>query len=377
MARCLTLARKAEGRTSPNPMVGAVIVRQGEVVGEGWHARAGTPHAEVRALREAGDRARGATLYVNLEPCCHHGRTPPCVDAIAAAGIRRLVAGMRDPHPLVDGRGFACLRAAGVAVEVGVLEAECRKLNQAFLTAVLLERPLVVLKAAASLDGRIATSTGESRWITGEASRRRVHEIRNRLDAVLVGRKTAVADDPRLDSRLPGGRPPLPVLLDSGLAVPPQARMFHGERRAVVYTARPPETAADEGGGASPADRVTVPRSGRGLDLGAVLRDLASRGVHSLLVEGGGEVHRSFIDEGVVDRVLLFLAPRVLAGGPGWVGGAGYPYLGRVPRFRLTALEALGQDALLTLESETPSSVLRPRGEHAPSPSAQGPEPSP
>jgi len=344
MARCLDLARQAEGRTAPNPLVGAVIVRDGEVVGEGWHARAGLDHAEIVALRQAGKKAWGSTLYVNLEPCAHHGRTPPCTDAILASGVRRVVAGMVDPHALVNGAGIRRLEGAGLEVVVGVIERECRALNRPFITAVTLGRPMVVLKAAASLDGRISTVAGESRWVTGEPARLHGHELRNRLDAILVGRVTAESDDPRLDCRLPGGRDPVPVLLDTSLKVPFHAKMFHGSRQAIVYCGKGTPVPSDH-----PARVIPLGEDAGTLPVRDVLSDLVTRGVHSVLVEGGGRVHRSFLDAGVVDRVLLYLAPKVFAGGPGWVGGDGIPRIGDAHRFTLLDTARLGDDLLLDL----------------------------
>ncbi|MBN1336415.1 MAG: bifunctional diaminohydroxyphosphoribosylaminopyrimidine deaminase/5-amino-6-(5-phosphoribosylamino)uracil reductase RibD [Deltaproteobacteria bacterium] len=344
MARCLELGRLGEGRTAPNPMVGAVVVRDGEVVGEGWHERAGAPHAEIVALDAARDRARGATLYVNLEPCCHWGRTPPCVDAILRAGVARVVAGMVDPNPLVNGRGIAALEAGGVTVEVGVLEEACRALNAGFLLAITAGRPRIVLKAATTLDGRIATESGESRWITGEEARRHGHRMRDLHDAVLVGSGTVLADDPRLDCRIPGGRDPVPVVLDTHLGVPATARVFQRGRGTLVYATRLP-AASDH-----PATVVRVPEGPSGVDLGSVLHDLVERGVHTVLVEGGGRVHRSFLEARLADRVLLYLAPKILAGGPSWVAGPGVDDLASAWGLKVAGVERLGSDLLIDLE---------------------------
>lgn len=343
MLRCIELARQAQGRTAPNPMVGAVVVRDGQAVGEGWHARAGQPHAEVGALSAAAELARGATIFVNLEPCSHHGRTPPCTEAILRAGIARVVVGMFDPDPRVDGRGVARLREAGLEVVTGVCEDECRELNLAFLTAVRRGRPLVVLKAAATLDGRIASASGESQWITSAAARTHVHGLRNRLDAILVGSGTALADDPRLSCRAEGGRDPVPVVLDARLRVPADARMFAGGSGALVYSTRQPPVE-------HPATVVQVPAApGGGVDLEAVLAHLARRGVHSVLVEGGGQVHRAFLEAGLYDRVMLYLAPRVLAGGPGWVAGPGVQRLTDSFDLELVQVTMLRPDVLLEL----------------------------
>lgn len=344
MARCIELALQAQGRTAPNPMVGALVVRENEIVGEGWHRLAGAEHAEVLALRQAGARARGADLYVSLEPCCHHGRTPPCTEAILSAGIRRVFVGIVDPNPLVNGKGLALLREAGVEVEVGLLQHECEDLNAAFFTAQRLGRPRIVLKAASTLDGCIATAQGESQWITGPEARTHGHRLRDLHDAILVGSGTALADNPTLTCRIPGGRDPLPVLLDSRLRIPPQAHVFGGSRKALVFHAEhTPQTE-------HPAQLLAVPPGPGGLDLGSIMSHLLRAGVHSLLVEGGAHVHRSFLDAGLVDQLLLFLAPRVLGGGLPWVAGPGLTRLEQAWDFELSDMLRLGGDLLLTLD---------------------------
>jgi len=249
MERALGLARKAEGRTDPNPMVGAVLVRSGRIVAEGWHRRAGTPHAEAVALRRAGARARGATLYVTLEPCCHTDkRTPPCTDAIIRSGVARVVAAMADPNPRVRGRGIRRLRAAGISVSTGLLGAEARRCNRVFVHYMKTGTPWVTMKAAQSLDGRIATRGGDSKWITSPAARKLGHMHRSRNQAILVGVQTVLADDPRLTARVPGGRDPVRIVLDSRLRTPPESRIFE-EGRSPVWICRPPA-------GSSRAERI-------------------------------------------------------------------------------------------------------------------------
>lgn len=343
MRRCLDLAAQGRGRTSPNPMVGAVIVRDGRVLAEGWHRAPGLAHAEVDALTHLGGRARGATMFVNLEPCCHHGRTPPCTDAILHSGITRVVIGMVDPFPRVSGQGIRILREAGLEVLVGVEEQASRALNLGFVRAQEQGRPAVVLKAALTLDGRIADAKGSSQWITSREARAAGHQLRDEADAVLVGSGTLHADDPALTTRgIPGGRDALPVILDTDLSCPPDARVLTAGRRPLLIAADDaPERRL-------PADVVRLPRGPLGVDLNAVLSTLLARGVHNLLVEGGGRVHRSFLDHGVVDRVHLFVAPRVLAGGPGWVGGEPYP-LAQAPRMRLVEARPVGPDLHLQL----------------------------
>ena len=350
MRRCLTLADQGRGRTAPNPMVGAVIARDGEVLAEGWHRAPGLAHAEVDALGRVTGSAEGATMFVNLEPCCHHGRTPPCTDAIIASGIRRVVVGMIDPDPRMQGQGIALLQDAGIAVEVGSEEAACRAQNHAYLSVLERGRPWITVKAAITLDGRIADADGASRWITGEQARQAGHQMRDTHDAVLVGAGTLRADDPALNTRFEGGRNALPVVLDTELGCPEDAAILSAGRRPVLYCA---EDAPER---VLPADVVRVPRGPNGwLGLDPVLADLAVRGVHSVLVEGGGAVVRSLMDHGYVDRLDLFISAKVLAGGPGWVGGAAYP-LSDAPGFSIMRAETVGPDLHVVLE-RTPCSA--------------------
>jgi diaminohydroxyphosphoribosylaminopyrimidine deaminase/5-amino-6-(5-phosphoribosylamino)uracil reductase len=341
MAEALALAARARGRTAPNPMVGAVLVREGRVVGAGFHARAGQPHAEVEALADARGAAAGATLYVNLEPCCHHGRTPPCTEAVIAAGIRRVVVGMVDPDPRMQGRGIAQLRAAGLEVEVGVLEAEALALNAGFVRARTAGRPQVILKAGVSLDGRIADAAGRSQWITGAAARAAGRALRDQCDAVLVGSQTVLDDDPALTTRIDGGRDALPVILDGRLRTPATAQVLRAGRPPLIFTAPDADPAHEQA--LAPARLRRVPRGPGGLELRAVLTALVDEGVHTLLVEGGGAVHHSLLSAGLVDELRLFLAPRVLAGGRHWVEGAPFS-LADGPRFELAELRRHGDD---------------------------------
>ncbi|GIX32868.1 MAG: riboflavin biosynthesis protein RibD [Lysobacterales bacterium] len=312
MRRALELAARGEYTARPNPCVGCVLVRDGEVVGEGYHARAGGPHAEVEALRMAGDRARGATAYLNLEPCAHHGRTPPCADALIAAGVRKVVAALRDPFPQVSGRGFEKLRAAGIEVEEGLLAAEARALNRGFLSLHERGRPWVRLKVAATLDGRTAMQDGRSQWITGEAARADNMRFRARSGAILTGRGTVLKDDPRLTVRLDPPEPFLPpvrVVLDSGLRVPISARVLDEEAPTLLV--------ADE---AVVRDRrvehdpniLAVPRGEKGLDLAAVLAGLAARRIHEVQVEAGPRLTGAFLAAGLADELLLYLNPSLL-----------------------------------------------------------------
>jgi len=326
-------------------MVGAVIVRDEKVLAEGWHHAPGLAHGEVDALNKVDGRAPGATMYVNLEPCCHHGRTPPCTDAILASGISRVVVGMVDPDPRVSGEGLRILEDAGLDVVVGVSEDACRRLNAPYLTALGQGRPWVLLKAGITLDGRIASAAGESQWITCLEGRRYAHALRDRLDAVLVGSGTLLADDPSLDTRTEGGRNAVPVILDTELRCPDDARVLTAGERPLVFCA---EDAPDR---ALAAELVRVPRVEGGLSLPAVLTELVGRGLHSLLVEGGGQVHRSFLDAGVVDAIELVVAPKILAGGPGWVGGRPFS-LAQAPTFAIEEVGRVGRDVRIRLERE-------------------------
>ncbi|HEV8716317.1 MAG TPA: bifunctional diaminohydroxyphosphoribosylaminopyrimidine deaminase/5-amino-6-(5-phosphoribosylamino)uracil reductase RibD, partial [Candidatus Binatia bacterium] len=315
MQRALDLAAKALGRTSPNPAVGAVIVRNGRVIGEGFHRRAGLPHAEIEALRRMKGSARGATLYVNLEPCSHYGRTPPCAEAVVAAGLKRVVIGMVDPNPLVRGRGLRRLRQAGIEVKTGVLKDKCERLNEDFAVFIRTGLPLVTLKLAASLDGRIATASGDSKWISGELSRRLVHELRNRVDAVLIGAETVRADDPQLTCRVRGGRDPLRVILDGRLTISPQARVCtqRSTARTLVVTAE--ENRQSEKRAVLESQGVEVlclPGEQQRVRLRPLLAELGKRGIKHVLIEGGGQVAAAAFSEGVVDKVLFFYGPKLL-----------------------------------------------------------------
>jgi diaminohydroxyphosphoribosylaminopyrimidine deaminase/5-amino-6-(5-phosphoribosylamino)uracil reductase len=308
-------AEKGRGSVEPNPMVGAVVVRDGQVVGLGHHARFGGPHAEVAALSQAGEAARGATLYVTLEPCCHHGKTPPCTGAIVEAGVARVVAAMRDPFPAVDGGGVAALRAAGIPVSLGLQALAAAELNAPYLKRVSTGLPYVTAKWAMTLDGKTATAWGDSQWISSEGSRALVHKLRGRMDAIVVGIGTALTDDPLLTARPPGPRTPVRIVLDSRAALPAASRLVRTAREVPVLVA-----VTDEAPGA-PTRRlqdagcelllVPGPAPVRILPL---LRELGRRGMTNVLVEGGGRVLGSFLDEGQVDEVEIYIAP-ILEGG--------------------------------------------------------------
>jgi len=328
MARALRLARRGLYTAHPNPRVGCVLVRDGRVVGEGWHRKTGEAHAELNALGAAGEAARGSTAYVTLEPCSHHGKTPPCVDALIGAGVRAVVAAMDDPNPKVDGSGLARLREAGLEVRSGLMAAQAAALNEGFVMRVSRGRPFVRLKLAASLDGRTAMSSGESRWISGEASRADVQRLRAAAGAVLTGAGTVTADDPRLtvrDATLDtGGRQPLRAVLDSQLRTSPSARMLAEPGETVIYCVADDGRAALEAAGAGVV-RLAA-QAGRP-DPAAALADLASRGVNDVLVECGPALAGSLLDAGLVDELVIYLAPHIMGSEtrgmvttPGWLG---------------------------------------------------------
>ena len=350
---CLELAAQGRGWTSPNPLVGCVIVRDGRIVGRGYHTRSGEAHAEIEALRDAGDAARGATLYVNLEPCCHFGKTPPCTNAILKAGIVSVVIGSIDPNPLVQGKGAAELQSNGLALESGILEGDCKKLNETYWKFVSTRKPFVVLKVASSLDGKLATRAGESRWISNEASRAYVHELRHAYDGIMVGIGTVLADDPRLTARLPdgNGRDPLRIVVDSRLRTPPDAAMLAQDSEArtliaatSVHAGR--RRALEERG----AQVVELPADDHGhVDLRALMTDLGQRGVTSILLEGGATLHAGALKAGIVDKVCIFLAPILIGGedAPGTIGSLEIDALADAVRLEGSSMRRFNQDLLI------------------------------
>jgi diaminohydroxyphosphoribosylaminopyrimidine deaminase/5-amino-6-(5-phosphoribosylamino)uracil reductase len=316
MRRALAEAARGRGAVEPNPMVGAVVVRDGRLVGVGHHARFGGPHAEVVALGVAGEAARGATLHITLEPCCHHGKTPPCTDAVIAAGVGRVVAAMFDPFSKVAGGGLSRLRDAGIAVEVGVEADEARQLNAPYLKRLATGRPYVTAKWAMTLDGKIATASGDSVWISGPQSRALVHEVRGRMDAIAVGIGTVLADDPRLTARPPGPRVAARVVLDGAARLPRESRLVRSAREAPVVVAVTDRAPADlrEALVAAGCEVLAFPGEGP-VPVEPLLTELGRRGMTNLLVEGGSRVLGAFFDAGQVDEVDVFLAPVLLGGG--------------------------------------------------------------
>ena len=349
MREALHVARRAEGRTSPNPMVGAVVVREGRIVAEGWHRRAGTAHAEIHALNMAGDLARGATIYVTLEPCSHFGRTPPCAKALIDAGVSRVVAAMSDPNPRVAGRGFDMLRSAGVDVTVGVLEDEARRLNEVFIKWITRRLPFVTLKFACSLDGKIATVDGESQWISCEESRKFSHHLRDINDAILIGSGTLMADNPSLTTRLSGGKNPVRVIVDSRAKIPLGAKVLtDGAARTIIATtskAPPEKISALKNLGVD----IICAGDGERVDLPTLMRELAARELTSVLVEGGGQIHFAMLAAGLVDKIFAFVAPKIIGGANALtaVEGAGFGRLADAVTLKNFTAEQIGSDILL------------------------------
>ena len=352
MQRALSLARQALGSTSPNPSVGAVVVKGGEVVGEGFTQPPGQAHAEIVALRQAGEQACGGILYTTLEPCSHHGRTPPCTNAILEAGIIEVHAAMTDPNPHVDGNGLAALRSAGVRTHVGEGEEEARKIVEAYLKLVETGLPMVTVKFAASLDGRLATRTGESQWITGDEALRLAHKLRAASDAIMIGINTVLVDDSRLTARDSLGEPlerqPLRVVVDSKGRMPLGARML-GEPGHTVVAVGSIDDAARERIQTAGGEIVQAPSGNGGVDLAGLMRRLADRDVASVMVEGGGTLIGALFDKGLVDKVVACIAPTVIGGkdAPSAVMGLGAECLSDAVRLRRVEVEPLGRDVLV------------------------------
>ncbi|MDZ8089040.1 MAG: bifunctional diaminohydroxyphosphoribosylaminopyrimidine deaminase/5-amino-6-(5-phosphoribosylamino)uracil reductase RibD [Nostoc sp. DedQUE12b] len=346
MLRCLELARRALGRTSPNPLVGAVIVKDGEIVGEGFHPRAGEPHAEVFALKEAGDRSRGATIYVSLEPCNHYGRTPPCSEGLIEAGVAKVVVGMVDPNPLVAGGGIARLRAAGIEVLVGVEEEACRQLNEAFVHRILYKRPLGILKYAMTLDGKIATTSGHSAWVTSQEARSEVHLVRAACDAIIVGGNTVRQDNPYLTSHQIGAHNPLRVVMSRHLNLPASAHLWQtGDAPTLVLTQK----------GANPDFQELLLKQGvEVVELASLTPDKAmaylyERGFCSVLWECGGTLAASAIAQGAVQKVLAFIAPKIIGGSiaPTPVGDLGFTTMTEALSLERVRWRVVGSDCLV------------------------------
>jgi diaminohydroxyphosphoribosylaminopyrimidine deaminase/5-amino-6-(5-phosphoribosylamino)uracil reductase len=352
MEQALTLARYAIGRTSPNPMVGAVIIRDGRVVGQGWHRQAGTPHAEINALQQAGELARDASIYVTLEPCSHHGRTGPCVEALIAAGIRKVIIAMTDPNPLVAGQGIQKLRKAGIEVVEGVLANEAAKLNEVFIKWISTKMPFILLKSAMSLDGKIASYTGHSKWITGPDSRAYVHKLRDVYDAILVGIGTVLADNPSLTTRLEyRGKNPIRVIVDSKARTPIESNVVADglAKTIIAVTHEAPQDKVDTLR-ACGVDVIVCESKGGGINLSNLFKVLGEQQITSILIEGGATINASILEENLVDKVNWFIAPKIIggSGAPGPIGGQGIAEVNNAKVFEDVHIESIGEDILIS-----------------------------
>ena len=354
MTAAIRLARKGRGMVSPNPLVGAVIVQGNKIVGSGYHHFYGGPHAEVYALKSARERARGADLYINLEPCCHHGKTPPCTDALIKSGIRRAFIGISDPNPLVSGKGLRKLREAGIEIETGILQDECRLLNETFIKYITQNIPFVVLKLAATLDGKIATATGDSRWISGEAARRLVHRLRSEADAVLVGSGTVLADDPQLTARHYSGanrKNPVRIIVDTRLRTPLSSQLLrtaHEIKTIIATTQQAPKSKIVKITQRGAEISIVSSRNGR-VDLKRLMRHLAKQGIAYVVIEGGSELSAAALHDGIVDKVLFFYAPKIIGGSHArsMVGGKGVPRISNAISVTNVHYKKLGEDILV------------------------------
>lgn len=351
MQRALELASQGRGHVEPNPMVGCVVARGAEIIGEGWHRRFGGPHAEIEALRMAGGRAAGASLYVTLEPCCHHGKTPPCTEAIVESGVGRVVVAHRDPFPQVDGAGIAALRSAGIEVEVGVLEREARRLNAPYLKLTRTGRPWMIAKWAMTLDGKIAARTGSSRWISGPDARAIVHGLRGRVDAIVVGRETARRDDPLLTARPPGPRTAVRVVCDTHASLSSQSQLVRTAREipvlvAVGRQATQPERRRLSAGG---CEVFVCDGQTHAARLDALLEELGRRRMTNLLVEGGGRLLGTLLDARQIDEVHVFVAPKLLGGatGPSPIAGDGIEQLSEALALGAPEVQQVGSDVYI------------------------------
>ncbi|AGA69377.1 diaminohydroxyphosphoribosylaminopyrimidine deaminase [Desulfitobacterium dichloroeliminans LMG P-21439] len=330
MSRALQLAAQAVGRTSPNPLVGCVIVNNGRIVGEGYHQKAGTPHAEVHALCAADTNAQGATAYVTLEPCSHFGKTPPCADALIEAGIKRVVVAMQDPNPLVGGRGISRLRDAGIQVDVGLKEDEARSLNKGFLKAIQAELPFVLYKSALTLDGKIATESGDSKWITNEVSRAYVHQLRNQFDVIMVGSETVNHDNPALNCRMSEGRDPIRLIVDGELKIPHNADVFTSSCSAPCIIATTEAAPLEQYAFFQGLDNVEVWKynTSRYVPYEDLFRDIVKRGWNSILLEGGGKLAGSLLQAQLIDEIEFIYAPKLIGGkGPSPLTGLELPLM--------------------------------------------------
>ncbi|MCD6571577.1 MAG: bifunctional diaminohydroxyphosphoribosylaminopyrimidine deaminase/5-amino-6-(5-phosphoribosylamino)uracil reductase RibD [Deltaproteobacteria bacterium] len=344
MKQAIELAQKGLGRTAPNPPVGAMIVRDSQVVGEGFHPKAGLPHAEIYALRQAGEKARDATMYITLEPCSHFGKTPPCVDAIIRAGIKRVVVGTIDPNPIVAGHGIEELKSHGIEVNLGVASQEALGLIIWYEKWIKSKYPYVILKVAMTIDGRIATTKGDSKWITSEKSREEVHQLRDKVDAVLVGIGTVLTDDPRLTCRIPEGRDPLRVIVDKDFMIPAKARCLG--KKCLLFTSEDPESRRDIINTGTKVIQLPLDPSGR-LSWDDMLGYLGKLGLHAVMIEGGSRINTSVITSGKVDRLMAFISPRLLIGGIPVISGDSLDKIKDAIPLKIYNIQRLDDDILI------------------------------
>ena len=350
MKMAMALALKAKGQTSPNPLVGALVVRDNKIVGKGYHERAGLAHAEIVALNEAQGKAKGATLYVTLEPCAHFGRTPPCVDAIIKSGIKKVVAGMGDPNPLNNGKGLSALKARRISVEVGVLEKELKKINEVFIKYITKKTPFVTLKVAESLDGKIATRTGDSKWITTDKSRAFSHRMRSEFDAIMVGVNTVLRDNPKLDAWF-SRKHPVKIVVDSQLSTPQDSAIFSGRSQVILVTlsARSGQETENRKILGQKAKILEVREKDGQINLKDMMKKLAALEISNILVEGGGTLNGSLFDEGLVDRVMFFISPKIIGGkeATSSVQGRGAALVGKSVKLKDIKIKRFGEDILV------------------------------
>lgn len=346
----LNLALKAKGNTSPNPMVGALVVKNGRIIGRGYHERAGLAHAEIIALNEAGKNAKGATLYVTFEPCAHFGRTPPCVDSIIKSGIREVIIGMVDLNPLNNGKGILMLKEGGIKVRVGFLEDKLKKINESFIKYITKKMPFVTVKVAESLDGRLATKTGDSKWITSDKSRALSHRMRQNYDAIMVGVNTVLRDNPKLDTWF-SKKHPKKIIVDSQLSVPQDANIFSGHSQVILVTlpAKPGQETENRKILSQKTKVLEVKEKAGQINLKDMLKKLAQLEITNILVEGGGTLNGSLFDEGLVDKVLFFISPKIIGGKDaiGSVMGRGISRMDKAIKLKDLSLKRIGEDFLV------------------------------
>jgi diaminohydroxyphosphoribosylaminopyrimidine deaminase / 5-amino-6-(5-phosphoribosylamino)uracil reductase len=345
MEMALKLAEKAKGQTSPNPMVGCIIVKRGRVVGRGYHRKAGTEHAEVLALQEAGKKSLNSTMYVTLEPCSHWGKTPPCTDTICQAGVREVIIGMKDPNPLVD--GYKELKFRGIKTKIGILEEECKKLNEYWISYIKTKRPFTFIKVAMSADGKIATQSGDSRWITSKEARTLVHQWRTEVDAVMIGLNTVLRDNPELTPRLFKGKDPYKIVVDSKLKISSKCNLMKNPSKLILATTTSaPKKTVEELKSKGVAVVVTKPKSGM-VDLKDLMKQLGAMGIVSVMIEGGSELNSAAIKEDLVDKIYIFTAPKIVGSGKGAIGDLGIKKIDKAINLKDPVLTKVGKDMLI------------------------------